>query len=138
MDLLADQTSFIIGENASINEALHDLLPSDLNCKIYTLKHQSKDLSSINQELQNAKIAVVDLSEMIDSKLNLIENLLNINPELKILCLNEYLQYDYADKLLKKGAKSYIPIHSFPSEYQNAFNHFEKNETYVSKFVQKF
>jgi len=135
---LEQQTFSILGYNAIINEALLDLFPIDSHTQSSLLNSDNSIDTDLQKIIQLSELVFLELSDVIDSNLGIIEKLLNINPDLNIIGLNEYTQKSYSNRIIELGGKGYLPIHCFPVEFQTAIETVLKGGVFESRFIQKF
>ena len=128
----------ILGYNANLNEALADLFPIDCITQSVQLNADNHISNDLKQLIHSSGIIFLELSDVIDTNLGIIGALLLIKSDLKIIGLNEYTQKSYSKHILDLGAKGYIPIHCFPSEFKNALEIVGNGGVYESKFIRKF
>ena len=87
---LEKQSFSILGYNSIINKALSDLFPNDSYTQCSLLNSDNSIDNKLQKIIQSSELVFLELSDVIDTNLGIIQKLLKIKPDLKIIGLNEY------------------------------------------------
>jgi len=121
----------IIDDHPLFSRGLAQLIETQ---KVYKVTGMAKDrmeaISMINDLKPN--LAIVDLNLGQEDGLELIKDILAMQPSTKVLVLSMHDERFYAERALKAGAKGYIMKEEAESQVINAINTVMSGEIYLS------
>ena len=131
-----EYTVIIIDDHPLFSRGLSQLIETQ---KIYKVIGMAKDrpeaVSMINELKPN--LAIVDLNLGQEDGLELIKDILVIQPKTKVLVLSMHDERFYAERALKAGAKGYIMKAEAENQVLNAIQTVMNNEIYLSDNEKK-
>ena len=121
----------IIDDHPLFSRGLSQLIETQ---KIYKVTGMAKDRMEAISIVNNLKpdLAIVDLNLGQEDGLELIKDILAIQPATKVLVLSMHDERFYAERALKAGAKGYIMKEEAESQVINAINTVMSGEIYLS------
>jgi len=122
---------FIIDDHELVRKGLRQLLNGEKDMQVCGEAASASQAIALKQSL-NPDIAVVDISLPDGSGLDLLKNLHQWRPSMKMIVLSMYDDDLYAERALNNGAMGYINKQDSAENLVHAIRQISKNEVYVS------
>lgn len=131
-----DYTVLIIDDHPLFSRGLSQLIETQPSYKVTGIaKDRMEAISMINSLSPN--LAIVDLNLGQEDGLELIKDILALQPSTKVLVLSMHDERFYAERALKAGAKGYIMKEEAESNVTTAINTVMQGKIYLSENEQK-
>lgn len=122
----------IIDDHPLFSRGLAQLIETQGNLKVIGMaKDRNEALTLLNNTTPN--LAIVDLNLGQEDGLELIKDIMIIQPKTKILVLSMHDERFYAERAIKAGAKGYIMKEEAESQVINAIQTVIHGEIYLSE-----
>ena len=131
-----EYTVIIIDDHPLFSRGLSQLIETQKIYKVIGMaKNRVEAVSMIDKLKPN--LAIVDLNLGQEDGLELIKDILVIQPKTKVLVLSMHDERFYAERALKAGAKGYIMKAEAENQVINAIQTVMNNEIYLSENEKK-
>ncbi len=114
--------ALILSDEYSTSEVIKLYLSEFENLEITDNQHNFEKISDILSETQSQALFIVDLSAGEDEKINLIQKVAAECKTCKILALSDNPTIDLIIRIMRAGAKEFIPIPIIKNEILEAVN----------------
>lgn len=126
----------IIDDHPLFSRGLTQLIETQKSYKVIgTAKDRMEALSLLNNVTPN--LAIVDLNLGQEDGLELIKDLIALQPKTKVLVLSMHDERFYAERALKAGARGYIMKEEAETQVINAIQTVINGEIYLSQNEKK-
>ncbi len=128
---------FLADDHLLIREGLKKILAPE---KHFTVIGESGDPDEVLDFINNNEIdiLILDLNMPGRNGLDVLKQVKNIKPEVKVLILSMYSEEQFGERTIKAGASGYITKESASEELLNALHKIAKGGNYVSPaFAEK-
>jgi len=125
------QKIFIVDDHELVRKGLVQLINTDENldvCGEAANVYQAKQM----KQILKPDLAIIDISLPDGSGLDLIKNLHQWRPEMKIIALSMYDDELFAERSLNNGALGYVNKQDSAEHLLDAIKHVISNKVYVS------
>lgn len=130
----------IIDDHPLIREGLASIINAQNNMKADLFAESRMEALSLLENLEQKNIpdaAIIDISLKDSNGMDLIEDLKEKYPQLKILVLSMFDETIYAPRALKNGALGYIMKEKVSSELLKALDNILKGKIYLSEAMSE-
>ena len=131
-----EYTVIIIDDHPLFSRGLSQLIETQKIYKVIGMAKNRVEAVSMIDELK-PNLAIVDLNLGQEDGLELIKDILVIQPKTKVLVLSMHDERFYAERALKAGAKGYIMKAEAENQVINAIQTVMNNEIYLSENEKK-
>ncbi len=131
-----EYTVIIIDDHPLFSRGLSQLIETQKIYKVIGMAKNRLEAVSMVDELK-PNLAIVDLNLGQEDGLELIKDILVIQPKTKVLVLSMHDERFYAERALKAGAKGYIMKAEAENQVINAIQTVMNNEIYLSENEKK-
>ncbi len=131
-----EYTVIIIDDHPLFSRGLSQLIETQKIYKVIGMAKNRLEAVSMVDELK-PNLAIVDLNLGQEDGLELIKDILVIQPKTKVLVLSMHDERFYAERALKAGAKGYIMKAEAETQVINAIQTVMNNEIYLSENEKK-
>jgi DNA-binding NarL/FixJ family response regulator len=128
------QTVFLVDDHPLVREWLTNLINQQPDLVVCGEAEGAPQALQAIAALKPA-VAIVDLSLKDSSGLELIKDLKQLEPSVKVLALSMHDESLYAERALRAGAKGYIMKRETTSRVIDAIRHVLEGKVYVSEAV---
>ena len=129
-------TVLIIDDHPLFSRGLSQLIETQKNYKVTGIAKNHDEAIGKLQELK-PDLAIVDLNLGNEDGLELIKDILSLNPQTKVLVLSMHDERYYAERALKAGARGYIMKEEAESNVSTAINTVMQGNIYLSENEKK-
>jgi DNA-binding NarL/FixJ family response regulator len=131
-----EYTVIIIDDHPLFSRGLSQLIETQKIYKVIGMAKNRVEAVSMVDKLK-PNLAIVDLNLGQEDGLELIKDILVIQPKTKVLVLSMHDERFYAERALKAGAKGYIMKAEAENQVINAIQTVMNNEIYLSENEKK-
>lgn len=121
----------IVDDHAIVREGLNRIIETEKDMKVAGLAKDGTEVIRIMLETQ-IDVAVLDISMPGKSGLDLIKDLKQVQPQVKILMLSMYPEERFAMRSIKAGASGYLTKEMAPEEIVNAIRTINAGRKYIT------
>ena len=122
----------IIDDHPLFSRGLSQLIETQKSYKVAGMATNKKEALELFQKLM-PDLTIVDLNLGQEDGLELIKEILAINPETKVLVLSMHDERFYAERALKAGARGYIMKQEAETNVSTAIETVMKGKIYLSE-----
>ena len=122
----------IIDDHPLFSRGLSQLIETHKSYKVVGIAKNKKEGIELFNQL-NPDLAIVDLNLGQEDGLELIKDILSINPETNVLVLSMHDERFYAERALKAGAKGYIMKQEAETSVSTAIETVMNGKIYLSE-----
>ena len=126
---------FIADDHAIVRQGLKQIVSDQTDMTVAGEAETGAEVMRFTREKADCDVIILDITLPDKSGLDLLPEIKNLRPEIKILILSMHAEEQFAIRALKSGASGYLTKKSAPTELIKAIRRIKAGGKYINQSI---